>query len=60
MGMLYDVTGSEKSKRCPSNRKYLLTGAEVYNVTWDDLIAAKWPMPPKRCKLSTGKARRPY
>jgi len=38
----------------------MLTSAEVYNVAWDDLIAAKWPMPAKICKLRTGKARKPY
>jgi len=58
--LFYDVTGSEKSWR-PLNRKYLLlTSAEVYNVTLDELIAAKWPMPPKICKLCTGKAKKPY
>jgi len=35
-------------------------GAEVYNVTWDDLIAAKWPMSTNICKLCNGKARKLY
>jgi len=47
-------------KWCPLNWNYLLTNAEVYNVTWDDLTSAKWPLPPKICPFCTGKANKPY
>jgi hypothetical protein len=40
--------------------EFASSSAQVYNVTWDDVIAAKWPMPPKTCKLCTAKAKKPY
>jgi len=71
LGILSDVTGSQKSKMAASNleadmnagrrdAEFAATSAEVHHITWDDLIAAKWPMPPKICKLCSGKAGKPY
>jgi len=60
IGDVVSFNRKSKIQKRPLNRKYLLTSAEVYNITWDDLNAAKWPMPPKICKLCTGKARKPY
>lgn len=40
--------------------EFAAAGTKVHNVSWNELALAKWPNPPKACKLCNTQAKKPY
>ena len=52
--------GISITKEDRRDNEFAQSNADVTRVTWEDLAKAKWPKPPKACKVCNATAKKPY